>query len=172
MSIFVFVLSHRTARLLRTKGYCPSSYPVPEQSSLGRFRNVYTDSASTAMVVLVIKLASQVYRRSKYELITDGDQFSNALKQPLPLAIIPLLFFIFEIPVFTFQILPFNTQCRNSNLSLHMCLSLECVFGCNSYNPHLCGSDMWQETQTYTKPNKRCPIVGIAFARLAMGKRV
>ena len=128
-------------------------------------------AASTAMVVMVIKLASQVYRRSKYELITDGDQFSNALKQLLPLAVFPLLFFIFEIPVFTFHVYRFHHSTPNEGIviSAYMCLSLEYGFGCNSYNPHLCGSDMWQETQTYTKPNKRCPI---AFARLATGKRV
>eukprot|EP00731_Ephydatia_muelleri_P036475 Em0262g3a len=57
-------------------------------------------AASTAVVVMVTKLTSQVRRRSKYEPITDGDQFMKALKQLLPLAAFPMLFFIFEIPVF------------------------------------------------------------------------
>ena len=63
-------------------------------------------AASIAMVVMVITLASQVYRRSKYEPITgtDGDQFTKALKQLLPLAIFPMLFFIFEISVFSFHV--------------------------------------------------------------------
>ena len=61
-------------------------------------------AASIAMTVMVIKLASQVCRRSKYELITEGDQFWTALKQLLPLAIFPMLFFIFEIPVLIFHI--------------------------------------------------------------------
>ena len=61
-------------------------------------------AASAVMVVMVIKLASQVYRRSKYEPITDRDQFWKALKQLLPLAAFPLLFFIFEIPVLILHI--------------------------------------------------------------------
>ena len=83
-------------------------------------------AASTAMVVMVIKLASQVYRRSKYELITDGDQFSNALKQLLPLAIFPLLFFIFEIPVFTFHVYRFYNSTPNEGIviSAYVCVSL------------------------------------------------
>ncbi|KAL5509158.1 hypothetical protein EMCRGX_G004468 [Ephydatia muelleri] len=56
--------------------------------------------ASTAMVVMVTKLTSQVCRRSKYEPITDGDEFTKALKQLLPLAAFPMLFFIFAIPLY------------------------------------------------------------------------
>ncbi|KAL5509180.1 hypothetical protein EMCRGX_G004498 [Ephydatia muelleri] len=42
-------------------------------------------AVSTAMVAMVIKLASQVCRRSmQYEPITDGDQFWKVLKQLLP----------------------------------------------------------------------------------------
>ena len=52
-------------------------------------------ASSTAMVVMVIKLASHMYRRYKYEPITDGNQFTKALKQLLPLASFPMLFFIF-----------------------------------------------------------------------------
>lgn len=43
-------------------------------------------AASIAMVAIVIKLAGQVCRISKYKSITDGDQFTKALKQLLPLA--------------------------------------------------------------------------------------
>ena len=60
--------------------------------------------ASTAMVVMIIKLACKVRWRSKYEQITDGDQFEKALKQLLPLAAFPILFFLFEIPVLIFRI--------------------------------------------------------------------
>ena len=67
--------------------------------------------ASTTMVVMVIKLTSQVFRRSKYEPITDGDQFWKAVKQLLPLAAFPILFFIFEIPVLIFHI---NTTQRST----------------------------------------------------------
>ena len=65
-------------------------------------------AASTAMVVMVTKLTSQVRRRSKYKPITDGDQFTKALKQVLPLVAFPVLFFIFEIPVFIFHV--YTTQ--------------------------------------------------------------
>ena len=70
-------------------------------------------TASTAMVVMVIKLASHVYRRYTYEPITDGDQFTEAIKQLLPLATFPMLFFIFEIPVFIFHI--YTTQHSTPN---------------------------------------------------------
>ena len=55
---------------------------------------------SIAMVVMVITLARRVYSRSKYEPITEGDQFWTAVKQLLPLSAFPILFFIFLIPVF------------------------------------------------------------------------
>ena len=70
-------------------------------------------AVSTAMVAMVIKLASQVCRRSKYEPIADGDQFWKALKQLLPLATFPLLFFIFEIPVFLYHV--YTTQHSTPN---------------------------------------------------------
>ena len=55
---------------------------------------------SIAMIVMVITLARRVYSRSKYEPITEGDQFWTAVKQLLPLSAFPILFFIFLIPVF------------------------------------------------------------------------
>ena len=61
-------------------------------------------AASAAMVVLVIKLARLVCRRSRYQPLNDGDQYWKALKQLLPLAAFPLIFFLFEIPVFVFHI--------------------------------------------------------------------
>ena len=60
--------------------------------------------ASTAMVVMVMKLACRVRWRSKSERIADGDQFEKAIKQLLPLAAFPILFFLFEIPVLIFRI--------------------------------------------------------------------
>ena len=61
-------------------------------------------AASIAMVVMVIKMTGTVCLRLKYEPITDGDQFWKALKQLLPLAAFPILFFIFEIPVLILHI--------------------------------------------------------------------
>ena len=81
-------------------------------------------AASIAMVVMVIKLASQVCRRSMYESITDGDQFWKALKQLLPLATFPMLFFIFEIPVLVFHV--YTTQHSTGNMG--MMISATVVF--------------------------------------------
>ena len=65
--------------------------------------------ASTAMVVMVIYLVHTMCRRSTYEPITDGDKFWKALKQLLPLASFPILFFVFEIPNFIYHVyLPGN----------------------------------------------------------------
>ena len=60
--------------------------------------------ASTAMVVMVIKLARIICWRIKYESINEGGQFWKALKQLLPLAAFPMLFFIFFIPVLVLHI--------------------------------------------------------------------
>ena len=65
---------------------------------------IFLLAASTAMVVMVIKLTGRVYLRSKYEPITNGDQFWKALKQLLPLAAFPILFLIYEIPIFIFHV--------------------------------------------------------------------
>ena len=83
-------------------------------------------AASTAMVVMVTKLTSQVRRRSKYEPITDGDQFTKALKQLLPLAAFPMLFFIFEIPVFILHIytIQYSAPKEGIVISAYVCLSL------------------------------------------------
>ena len=84
-------------------------------------------AASISMVVMVIKLASQVYRRSKYESIIDGDQFTKALKQLLPLAAFPVLSFIFEVPVLSLDIYLFYYSTPDELLvifALYMCVSL------------------------------------------------
>ena len=74
-------------------------------------------AASIAMVVMVIKLTGRVYLRSKYEPITDH-QFWKALEQLLPLAAFPILFFIFEIPVFIFHV--FATTISTPNTALEI----------------------------------------------------
>ena len=83
-------------------------------------------AASTAMIVMVTKLTSQVCRRSKYEPITDGDQFTKALKQLLSLAAFPMLFFIFEIPVFILHVYTFQYSTPNGGIliSAEICFSL------------------------------------------------
>ena len=72
--------------------------------------------ASTAMVVMVMKLACRVRWRSKYERIADGDQFEKAIKQLLPLAAFPILFFLFEIPVLIFRIYVAKYKAREALL--------------------------------------------------------
>ena len=62
-------------------------------------------AASTAMLIMMIKLARKVCcRLNSHEPIINGDQFTKALIQLLPLAAFPLLFFIFFIPVLIFHI--------------------------------------------------------------------
>ena len=55
-------------------------------------------AVSTAMVVMMITLTYRVCLRRKSEPITDGDQNWKALKQLLPLAAFPIVFFVFVIP--------------------------------------------------------------------------
>ena len=62
-------------------------------------------AGSTAMVVMVIGLARRTCRRFKYEPISNNDQFSKAVKQLLPLAAFPILFFFFMIPLLTYDII-------------------------------------------------------------------
>ena len=67
-------------------------------------------AGSTAMVVMVIRLARQVCWRFKYEPISNNDQFSKAVKQLLPLAAFPILFFFFMIPTLTYNIISFTAR--------------------------------------------------------------
>ena len=60
--------------------------------------------ASAAMVVMVTALARIVCRRFKYEPMLEGDQFWKALRQLLPLAIFPMLFLMFMLPVFAVHV--------------------------------------------------------------------
>ena len=61
-------------------------------------------AASIAMSVMVTKLAHTVWRRSTYRSLEGDDPFWKALKHLIPLAVFPILFFIFEIPVFIFHV--------------------------------------------------------------------
>ena len=60
--------------------------------------------SSAAMVVMVIKLSYKTCWKSRYEPITEGDQFQKAVKQLLPLAAFPILFFVFIMPQVIFHI--------------------------------------------------------------------
>ena len=75
---------------------------------------------------MVIKLTCHVCRRYKYEPITDGDQFTKALKQLFPLATFPMVFFIFEIPVFLYHVYTTQHSTPNEGLSIakNVCASL------------------------------------------------
>ena len=61
-------------------------------------------ASSAAMIIMVVKLTRIVCFRLRYETIDDGDQFWKALKQLLPLAAFPILFFTFPIPMLIYQI--------------------------------------------------------------------
>ena len=61
-------------------------------------------AASIAMSVMVTKLAHTVWRRSAYRSLEGDDPFWKALKHLMPLAVFPILFFIFEIPLFIFHV--------------------------------------------------------------------
>ena len=74
--------------------------------------------ASVAMVVMVIKLTFQVCKRLEYKPITDNDKFWSALKQLLPLAVFPILFFLFEIPVLSFHIYVTKNSAPNTTLEV------------------------------------------------------
>ena len=75
---------------------------------------------SITMAVMVTILGGRVYRiRLKYEPINDGDQLSKALKQLLPLAAFPILFLLFIVPVFIYDVYySFVTPKPNENLVL------------------------------------------------------
>ena len=75
-------------------------------------------AASIAMVVMVIKLTGRVCLISRYEPITDGDQYWKALKQLLPLAAFPIVFLICEIPVFIYHVYAAKSPMPNALLDI------------------------------------------------------
>ena len=75
-------------------------------------------AASTAMAVMVLKLTHKVCWRLKCDSLTEGDQFWKALKQLLPLAAFPMLFFIFIIPQLALNIYLATTPTANKVLFL------------------------------------------------------
>ena len=81
--------------------------------------------SSTAMIVVIIKLARTVCLRSKQEKITEGDQFLRALKQLIPLAAFPLFFFIFFIPGFVYNVDKFlSSSAEPPNMPLLFIISV------------------------------------------------
>ena len=71
--------------------------------------------ASIAMVIMVINMAYKVCLRLKTEGITDGDQYWKALKQLLPLAAFPILFFLFVIPGFVYSVYEAESSTTNES---------------------------------------------------------
>ena len=72
--------------------------------------------SSTAMVVMVIKLAHRVCWRKRYEPLTQGDRFWKALKQVLPLAAFPVLFFVSVIPILILDVYSAKSKPDNALL--------------------------------------------------------
>ena len=61
--------------------------------------------ASIVMIATVLKLGHRICQHRRYESLTDtSGQHWKALKQLLPLAAFPILFFVFTIPVSVFHI--------------------------------------------------------------------
>ena len=75
-------------------------------------------AASTAMAAMVLKLTHKVGWRMKYDSLAEGDQFWKALKQLLPLAAFPILFFIFIMPQLAMDIYLATTPTANKVLFL------------------------------------------------------
>eukprot|EP00731_Ephydatia_muelleri_P033220 Em0026g40a len=132
--LFCFAVLHRNLKKLEVL-YVVTSLLVPAVIAAVPLRLALWDgpamlmliAASAAMVVMVIKLAIQVCgRRYAYEPITDGDQYWKAVKQLLPLATFPILFFIFEIPVLMFHVYTSQNSTPNEALFLAdvVCFSL------------------------------------------------
>ena len=82
--------------------------------------------SSVAMIAMVIKLAYRVCWRLKYEQITEDDHFLKALKQLRPLAAFPILFFIFFVPVFAFNVYSESSSTPSPNIPLFFTISV-CV---------------------------------------------
>ena len=66
--------------------------------------SAYVWAISPYVTILLITIARLLCRRLKFEPITAGGQFWKALKELLPLAAFPILFFVFIIPSSTFHI--------------------------------------------------------------------
>ena len=102
-------------------------------------------AASIAMVIMVIKLAYTVCLRLKKEVITDGDQFWKALKQLLPLAAFPIMFFLFVIPVLVYGVYEAESSTTNESSSVILAAVFIPMWGMHviwydPLGPHLCSS--------------------------------
>ena len=80
--------------------------------------------AFVAMVVMVIQLSCRARCRLEYKRISADDTFWKALKQILPLAVFPILFCVFIIPVLVFDI--YVAVVPNPNPSLELTV-LVCI---------------------------------------------
>ena len=82
-------------------------------------------AASTAMVVMVIKLACGIRWRLKYEPITDSDPHWKALKQLLPLSVFPIVSLMFLVPVSVYSYsAESSTVNKDMKLTAAVCFSL------------------------------------------------
>ena len=74
--------------------------------------------ASAAMAIVAINLAYKVRFRQKTNAITNDDKYRKALKQLLPLAAFPILFFLFVIPVIVFGVEEVESSNPNESVIL------------------------------------------------------
>ena len=84
--------------------------------------------ASAAMIAMIIKVGWMFLRNNMHDPNSDRDQFGKALKQLLPLAAFPILFFVFIVPVLVFDIYVTRSSTIGPNdplpLSALICISL------------------------------------------------
>ena len=82
--------------------------------------------AAVAMIIMMIKLTHRVCWRLRYETLTTGDQYWKALKQLLPLAAFPILFFLLIIPELILHIYQIRTSTPDQGLAAvaSACISL------------------------------------------------
>ena len=97
--------------------------------------------AFIAMVAMLMKLGHRIYqRRGRYQLLADSSgQHRKALKQLLPLAAFPILFFVFTVPVSVFHVHQAITLTPNETLVIVTIIFVS-LFRLDSDYPYLCST--------------------------------
>ena len=78
-------------------------------------------AASATMFAVVMKLSRTICqrRRYSYDTLSEDDQFTKAFKQILPLAAFPVIFFVFVVPYFVYDVYyTFLTPSPNKGLNV------------------------------------------------------
>ena len=121
------------------------------------------------MLIMVVKLSYRVCWRAKYEQITHGDRFWMVLKQLLPLAAFPIIFFIFIIPMLVFNILVGNNPSAPNEAALRLAIIV-----CTPMWSMLSGVVMLIHVSVVHRCQPRCPFKGkwcISVVRCSSSKK-